>query len=132
VVVHTDAAVAHLLAREEIDAVVVGADAVREEGGVVNKTGTRGAAVAAARESVEFLAVAAADKVATDPIVVESGPGSAVYDGPATVEVANPTFDETPPDLVDGIATERGVLAPDDVAGIAAELRELASWDEGR
>lgn len=129
VVLHTDAAVAHLIAREGIDVVVVGADTVRPDGGIVNKTGTRAAALAADREGAAFLAVTAADKVATGPISLESGPRSAVYDGDTPVDVANPTFDETPPDLVDGIATERGVLETEDVQAVAERLRALADWD---
>jgi hypothetical protein len=50
VTVHTDAAVAHVLATHDVDAVVVGADAVLSDGRVVNKTGTRAAAIAAANE----------------------------------------------------------------------------------
>lgn len=129
VILHTDAAIAHLLARADLDAVVVGADTVRADGGIINKTGTRGAAVAAAREDVTFLCVAAVDKISPAPPQLESGPGSAVYDGPAPVEVANPTFDETPPDLVDGIATERGILSPSAVSDVADELRALSAWD---
>jgi len=129
VVLHTDAAVAHLIARDGIDAVVVGADTVRPDGGVVNKTGTRAAALAADREGATFLAVTAADKVATGPVSLESGPGSAVYDGDAPVDVANPTFDETPPDLVDGVVTERGVLETGEVAALSREFRRRAEWD---
>jgi len=125
----TDAAVAHLLASGGIDCVLVGADTVLPDGRVVNKTGTRGAAIAADREGVPVYAVAASDKVGTDPTPrFESGPLEAVYDGRRGIEAANPTFDVTPAGVLAGVITERGVLSPDDVEAIAAELRELAAW----
>ena len=58
-----DAAVAHLLGRGAVDRVLVGADTVLADGSVVNKVGTRAAALAAARERVPVHAVAARDKV---------------------------------------------------------------------
>ena len=51
----TDAAVAHLLAEESVEVVLVGADAVLPDGSVVNKVGTRAAASAAAREDISVL-----------------------------------------------------------------------------
>ncbi|WP_135819942.1 initiation factor 2B [Halostella litorea] len=127
VTLHTDAAAAHVLATADVDAVLVGADTVLPDGSVVNKTGTRAVALAAAREGVPLYAAAASDKVATDEEVpLESGDRAAVYDGDAPVDVRNPTFDVTPPDLVEAVVTERGALSPDDVADVAEELRELA------
>ena len=127
VTLHTDAAVAHVLREADVDAVLVGADTVLPDGSVVNKTGTRAAALAADREGVPFYAVAASDKVATDETVpLESGDRAAVYDGDAPVDVRNPTFDVTPPDLVDRVLTERGALSPGEVGGVADELRDLA------
>jgi len=129
VTLHTDAAVAHVLATEPVDAVVVGADAVGPDGTVVNKTGTRGAALAADREGVPVYAVASTDKVRTDDAVrFEDGDPAAVYDGEAAVSALNPTFDATPADFVSAVCTERGALAPDDVSAIADELRALSAW----
>lgn len=128
---HTDAAIGHVLATEDVDCVLVGADAVLADGRVVNKTGTRLAAVAAAHEEVPVFVACATDKVRTDEAVnLESGPRSAVYDGSAPLDVTNPTFDVTPPHLVDAVVTERGDLDPSDVRGVADELAELAAWDE--
>ena len=133
VTLHTDAATAHLLSAEKIDAVLVGADAVLPDGRAVNKVGTRAAAIAAAREDVPVYAVAAIDKVSTrEAVNLESGDRSAVYEGEAPLDVANPTFDVTPADCVTGIVTERGVLDAEGVAAVAAELRELEGWDDVR
>jgi len=133
VTVHTDAAVAHVLARNDIDQVVVGADTVLPDGGVVNKTGTRTLALAAAHEGIPVSVVAATDKISTrDDVNLESGGRSAVYDGDAAVDVLNPTFDVTPADCVTEVITERGAFEPGAVGDVAAELRELETWrDDG-
>ncbi len=125
----TDAAVAHVLATEEVDRVVVGADAILPDGRVVNKTGTRAAALAARREGVPVDAVAASDKVRTDDSVhLEDGDPAAVYDGDAEVEVLNPTFDVTPADAISRVVTERGVLAENGIKAVADELQVSAAW----
>jgi len=125
-----DAAVAHALATEPVDAAVVGADAVLPDGRVINKVGTRAAALAAARESVPVYAVAARDKVRADAEPdLEPLPPGAVYGGDADLDVLAPTFDVTPagdPTLV----TEEGPLGPGAVAAVAREARERARWDE--
>jgi translation initiation factor 2B subunit (eIF-2B alpha/beta/delta family) len=125
----TDAAVAAVLARGTVDAVVVGADTVLRDGRVVNKTGTRGVALAADREGVPLFVATAADKIGpgTEPIT-EEGPPEAVYDGPAPVTVENPTFDVTPADAVTGVVTEDGVLDTDEVGGVADRHAALADW----
>jgi len=129
VTLHTDAAVAHVLATHEVDAVVVGADAVLADGAVVNKTGTRGAALAADREGIPLQVVCASDKIAPgEEPHLEAGPPGAVYDGDAEVDVLNPTFDVTPPDLVTAVRTERGTLDASAVRAVAREHAELGDW----
>ncbi|WP_247003016.1 NUDIX domain-containing protein [Halosolutus gelatinilyticus] len=129
VTLHTDAAAAHVLAREEIERVVVGADTVLPDGSVVNKTGTRGLAIAANREGIPVSIVATADKVSSrEEVNLESGDRSAVYDGDASIDVLNPTFDVTPADCVTEFATERGALDAAEIGAVAEELRELETW----
>jgi translation initiation factor 2B subunit (eIF-2B alpha/beta/delta family) len=132
VTVCTDAAVPAILAEGDVDLVLVGADTVRPSGAVVNKTGTRAAALAAAREEVPFYAVCAADKIAAEEEDrAEEGGRRAVYDGTAGLHVRNPTFDVTPADLVTGgIVTERRTYAPADVAAVADDHAGLATWRE--
>jgi translation initiation factor 2B subunit (eIF-2B alpha/beta/delta family) len=126
----TDAALASELAARDPDSVLVGADAVLADGSVVNKVGTRALALAAAREGVPFRVVAAAAKVRPDERVHgETGEAAALYDGPASVAVANPIFDRTPADLVTEVITERGVLDADGVRAVAADHRADARWD---
>ncbi|EFW92028.1 initiation factor 2B related protein [Haladaptatus paucihalophilus DX253] len=131
VTLHTDAAIAHVLATEDVDRVVVGADSVLPNGDVVNKTGTRVAALAARNEDVPVFVVTATDKVRTgDDLVLEEGNPDAVYDGDADLSVLNPTFDVTPAEFVSGYVTERGLLEREGIEAVADELRELAEWND--
>lgn len=124
-----DAAVAATVA-DGVDAVLVGADTVLPSGAVVNKTGTRAAALAAAHADVPFYVACSADKISTtDTVHTEEGPARDVYGGRADLAVRNPTFDLTPADLITGgLVTERGVLSADDVAAVADDLAALANW----
>ncbi|GGM70215.1 translation initiation factor 2B subunit (eIF-2B alpha/beta/delta family) [Halarchaeum rubridurum] len=126
----TDAAVASLVAA--VDAVLVGADTVLRDGSVVNKVGTRAAALAAAEADVPVYAVCATDKIApeTDPDDpdVEDAPSAELYDGDASLDVVNPLFDVTPASLVTGVVTEDGVLDEAGVESAAADLAALRDW----
>lgn len=133
VTVCTDAAMASVLADTDppIEVVLVGADTVLADGRVVNKTGTRSAALAAIHEDVPVYVVAARDKIATDTTpTIESGPPSAVYDGDADLTAVNPTFDVTPAAHVDGVITEDGLLSTDDIETIATDHRALRNWPD--
>jgi len=125
----TDAALPAELAARDVDAALVGADAVLADGSVVNKVGTRGLALAAAREDVPLWVVAAAAKIRPDErLHTETSDPTDLYDGDAPVTVATPVFDRTPADLVAGVVTERGVLDGDGVRSVAAAHREHAAW----
>ncbi|QPV61329.1 NUDIX domain-containing protein [Halosimplex litoreum] len=139
----TDAALADRLAATDVGAVVVGADTVLPDGRVLNKVGTRAAAAVAAAEGIDCYVVAASDKIAAAEAHVDGAdPAEAdgvdreerdpveLYDGDASVAVANPTFDVTPPDLIDAVVTERGALDPVGTREVAEEHRALAAWDE--
>ena len=123
----TDAAVAHVLAEHTVDSVLVGADTILADGSVVNKVGTWGIAIAAAREDVSVYAVAANDKITTGDARFEDGDPRDVYDGDAAIDVVNPTFDRTPAELIT-VVTEDGPLDAAAVEERAARLDALASW----
>ncbi|MEF8839862.1 MAG: NUDIX domain-containing protein [Haloarculaceae archaeon] len=128
-----DAALAAELAAWDADLLLVGADAVLADGHVVNKVGTRGAAIVARRVGVPVLVAAATDKVdprGTTPAEVdrEAGAMGPLYDGEALLSTANPTFDVTPPDLVEAVLAEDGSLSPAEVAAVADEHRARAAW----
>ncbi|MFC6824035.1 NUDIX domain-containing protein [Halopelagius fulvigenes] len=129
----TEAALPTALSELDVDAAVVGADAVLPDGRVVNKTGTTALALAAREAGVPLYAVAARDKVrpAGDDWTADEGEASdAVYDGTESVSVFAPTFEATPADLVDAVVTETGLEDADDVRRIAEEHAENAAWDE--
>jgi len=126
----TDAALPFELDEWGADAVLVGADRVLPDGSVVNKVGTRGAALAAARAGIDCLVVAASDKVAAgNEYDLEHRDPEELYDGDADVRVANPTFDVTPADAVTAVLTEQGRLSTAEVGAVAAAHREWAAWD---
>ena len=115
-----DSAAATVLATRPIAAVLVGADRIAADGAAANKVGTLPLAVLAGRYGVPFLVVAPTSTVdlsAPDgaSIPVEERDADEVRRvrgvpvAPAAVEVFNPAFDVTPPELVTAIVTERGV-----------------------
>lgn len=116
----TDGTAAPLMARGEVDAVVVGADRVARNGDVANKIGTYALALAARHHGIPFYVAApwsTFDPATADGSGIpleERDAGEITRAGdvalaPAGVRVWNPAFDVTPAELVDAIITERGV-----------------------
>lgn len=127
----TDAALSSALscnAELSIDVVLVGADAVLPDGGIINKVGTRALSLAAAESAVPLYAVAASDKVALEEYQPTRQSDPTPLDPAPDVETWVPTFDRTPPAAVDGIVTEDGVLAPAEIEAVAARHRRYANW----
>ncbi len=130
-----DAGMADALENLAIEIVLVGADSVLPSGSVVNKIGTRLAAIAAHSVSavsarpIPVYAAAATDKISIrEDVALESADARDLNEGNANLRVRNPLFEVTPSELIRGIATERGVLPPNAVAPIA---RELLAWLRG-
>ncbi|HEY7698145.1 MAG TPA: initiation factor 2B, partial [Vicinamibacteria bacterium] len=130
-----DAGIVDALERLAVQVVLVGADSVLPSGSVVNKIGTRLAAIAAHAVSghpVPVYAAAATDKISTrEDLALEMADAHELYGGSAKVLVRNPLFEVTPADQIRGIATERGILTPREIEPIARELLGLASWKDG-
>lgn len=116
------------VAVSDADVVLVGADAVFPDSRVVNKVGTRAAALAARDSDVPAVAVCATDKIATEARDVGGGDPSALYDGDADVEVRNPIFEAVPAGLLD-VVTEDGLLDADAIAAAADERRTWTDWE---
>jgi len=127
----TDNMAAFLMQRGEVDKVIVGADRIlAKTGHVINKIGTLSHAIAAKYHNIPFLVAAPFStidfKSSLEEVVIEErDPREVLYVGetriaPKGVEVWNPAFDITPPELVTYIITEKGVYKPE-------ELRELSS-----
>jgi methylthioribose-1-phosphate isomerase len=139
-----DGAAAGLIARGEVDAVILGCDRVAANGDVANKVGTYGHALAAHAAGIPF--VVAGPVTTIDPdcpagtaIVIEErgaeevrtvGAGGTAGGGlelalPGT-PCRNPAFDVTPAALVTALVTERGVAAPVSAASVLGLLRAPA------
>jgi ribose 1,5-bisphosphate isomerase len=126
-----DAALGHVIAEHDPETVLLGADSVLADGTVLNKVGSRLAALAAADADADCYVVCSRDKIAHHTEAeLPSGPRGAVYEGDAPLTVLNPTFEPVPPTLVDGIVTGDGTQSLSDVEAVADEHAALARWDE--
>lgn len=105
-----------------IDKVVVGADAVAANGAVVNKIGTSIIALAAHEARVNVIVGAETYKFSPKTLLgalieIEERPTEEVVSRKwlttnRKVSVQNPAFDVTPPEYIDTIITEAGVVSP--------------------
>ena len=129
----TDAAAGSLMARGQVDVVLVGADRIAANGDAANKIGTYPLAVLASRHGIPFYVCAPTSSIdlATpdgEAIPIEERPADEVtmirgvpvapLDSPAL----NPAFDVTPAELVGVIVTEEGVVRPPFGPGLAAAV----------
>lgn len=115
-----DSAAAQIMARGIVDKVVVGADRILRTGHVTNKIGTLPIALAAKFYGVPFYVAAPTSTIDLETdhsqvVIEERDPDEVLYIGrrrlaPRNVGALNPAFDITPPDLVTGIITDRGVV----------------------
>jgi translation initiation factor 2B subunit (eIF-2B alpha/beta/delta family) len=119
-----DAAAAQCI--PQVDAVVVGADTVTQDGAVINKTGTRGLAAAARVERVPFYVACDSWKFApwsSTAVSLEEGPRSQLTRSRSQLlHVRNPYFDVTPPALLSRVVCEYGALRPAQVRHYAARF----------
>jgi translation initiation factor 2B subunit (eIF-2B alpha/beta/delta family) len=126
-----DAAVAAVLSDESFGAVLVGADTVLPDGGIVNKVGTRAAAVEAQFEDVSVYAVCAVDKIAVEEVVPDEHVArSDVYAGDAPLSVDTRLFDTTPPSAITSICTDEASYTPANIRSVAEQLRSLRGWQD--
>ena len=125
----TDNAIRYLIDRA--DKVFVGADAITANGAVVNKIGTSLIALAAhearvdlfvAAESYKFSPLTMAGELVEieerDPFEVVSKERLSQW---KHVAVRNPSFDVTPPEYIDAILTELGMIPPQGAIAILQE-----------
>jgi translation initiation factor 2B subunit (eIF-2B alpha/beta/delta family) len=109
---------------EEADALLVGADGITRNGGVVNKVGTRTAAVAAREQDVPVWVACSTWKAAPGPLP----DAEARWDPEAVPGVDVPLFETVPAELVSVLATERGPLQPREAADVACRrAKDMAS-----
>ncbi|MEZ0239527.1 MAG: S-methyl-5-thioribose-1-phosphate isomerase [Chloroflexota bacterium] len=132
-----DMAAGAVMARGDVDVVLVGADRIAANGDTANKIGTYTLAVLAARHDIPFIFCAplssvdletadgsaipiedrSADEVRTIRGVAIAPPGTPVH---------NPAFDITPAALITAIVTEEGVLLPPFGPALAAAVARRA------
>jgi methylthioribose-1-phosphate isomerase len=116
-----DMAAGPLMARGEVDVILVGADRIAANGDTANKIGTYTLAVLAARHGIPFVVCAPLSSVdLTTPdgsaIPIEDRPADEVSSfrgvpiAPEGTAVRNPAFDVTPAELITWIVTEEGAL----------------------
>jgi methylthioribose-1-phosphate isomerase len=134
-----DMAAGPLMARGEVDVILVGADRIAANGDTANKLGTYTLAVLAKRHGIPFVVCAPMSSVDLDAatgqaIPIEDRAAVEVTEirglriAPEGTAVKNPSFDVTPNDLISAIVTEEGVLR----APFEASLREAMARRDAR
>ena len=114
-----DTAVGYSMANGLVDKVVVGADRIVKTGHVFNKIGTYQVATMAKQHGIPFYVAAPLSTIDMknnyDDVIIEMRKGVEVTGlagnktAPDDINVINPAFDMTPPELISGIITEKGV-----------------------
>jgi len=117
-----DTAVGYAMAQGLVNKVVVGADRVLNKGHVFNKIGTYQIATLAKRHGIPFYVAAPLStfdmKNNPEDVIIEQRNGKEVTTlggmktAPDDIDVINPAFDMTPPELITGIITEVGIAKP--------------------
>jgi len=117
-----DTAVGYSMANGLVNKVVVGADRIVRTGHVFNKIGTYQVATMAKQHGIPFFVAAPLStfdmKTNAEDVIIEMRKGSEVTGigdkktAPDGIGVINPAFDMTPPELITGIITEKGVAKP--------------------
>ena len=117
-----DTAVGYSMANGLVNKVIVGADRILRTGHVFNKIGTYQVATMAKQHKIPFYVAAPLStfdlKSNPEDVVIEMRKASEVTGigdnktAPDDINVINPAFDITPPKLISGIITEKGVAKP--------------------
>tara|TARA_Y100000590_G_scaffold305413_1_gene344496 strand:+ start:972 stop:1997 length:1026 start_codon:yes stop_codon:yes gene_type:complete len=114
-----DTAVGYTMANNLVNKIVVGADRILRTGHVYNKIGTYQVATMAKQHDIPFYVAAPLSTfdMESNPedVIIEQRKSSEVTrigdkkTAPDGIDVINPAFDMTPPELITGIITEKGV-----------------------
>jgi ribose 1,5-bisphosphate isomerase len=116
---------------ENVDIVIVGADAITSEGDVVNKIGTGGIAVLACEARKPFYVVS--ELLKFDPATLngecekieQRNPAEVWSEAPTELELRNPAFDITPNKYIHGLICEEGIIPPQSVVEV---IRRTHPW----
>ena len=117
-----DTAVGYTMANGLVNGVIVGADRILRTGHVFNKIGTYQVATMAKQHNIPFYVAAPLStfdlQSKPDDVIIEQRKASEVTGigdkrtAPDGIDVINPAFDMTPPELISGIITENGIAKP--------------------
>ena len=117
-----DTAVGYIMAKGIVKHVVVGADRILYTGHVFNKIGTYQLAILAKTHNIPFYVAAPSSTFdlknnPTNIIIEERSKDEVIKIGkrvvaPKNIDVINPAFDMTPPELITKIITEKGIICP--------------------
>jgi len=115
----------------EVDLVVVGADAITSEGNVVNKIGTSMIALAASEARTPFYVVS--ELLKFDPITIygdyekiEERDSREIWkEPPKGLIIRNPAFDVTRRNFIHGIICEEGIISPHSITEV---VRRRYPW----
>jgi eIF-2B alpha/beta/delta-like uncharacterized protein len=130
----SDTMVGYIMYLGLVNKVIVGADRVLKDGHVINKIGTYQIAILAKRHKIPFYV--ALPSSSFDPItgleevkIEERDPNEVIYVrrcriAPESVNVFNPAFDITPPELVSAFITEKGIVNPPFRRGLSTLLSD--------
>lgn len=109
---------------KEVDLAIVGADTICSNGALINKIGTSQIGLAAHEARVPLMVCSEtykfSPKSALGEIVEieERDVSEIASELPPNVGVRNPVFDATPPEYIDSIATEIGLISPYSAYGV--------------
>lgn len=122
VILIPDTAVGYSMANKLVSKVIVGADRILRTGHVYNKIGTYQVALMAKQHNIPFYVTAPLStfdlKSRPEEVIIEQRKSSEVTGvagkktAPDGINVINPAFDMTPPELITGIITEAGIAKP--------------------
>lgn len=118
VTVITDNMPAEVFSRHPIDLYTTAADAITTDGYVVNKIGTLQIAIVAKYYGVPYFVTGIPDRIALHEVKMEQRDPELVLEARGVrntrpqVKGYYPAFDITPPHLVSGVVTDRGILTP--------------------
>ena len=122
VILIPDTAVGYTMANGLVNRGVGGADRVLHTGHVFNKIGTYQVATMAKQHNIPFYVAAPLStfdlKSRPEDVIIEQRKATEVTGigdkktAPDGIDVINPAFDMTPPELISGIITENGIAKP--------------------
>jgi ribose 1,5-bisphosphate isomerase len=119
----------------DVDNVIVGAEAIAVNGAIVNKIGTSVIAIIAHEARVRTLVAAGTYKFYPESVIgqritLEEENPSMIYEGELkeNLIVRNPQYDVCPPEYIDAIITEKGVIPPQ---GAYSLLRRIFEEEYG-